>query len=98
MSSTTRSTSTLVDGCKILSITVTLRGESWTLEASKTSPPTSLGVIDSAISLLVSACGLVRFGSPDGPTIDPSGRARVLASLSARQAKAAGLMTSGTYG
>lgn len=34
----------------------------------------------------------------DGPTTDPSGQAVVLANLSPRQAKAMGLLTSGTYG
>ncbi len=52
----------------------------------------------SAISSPASACGPTRSGAPDGPTIGPCGPALALASLSARQAKALGLMTSGTYG
>ncbi len=36
--------------------------------------------------------------APDGPMITPSGREAVLVNLSARQAKAAGLLTSGTCG
>ncbi|CUZ52016.1 Uncharacterised protein [Serratia marcescens] len=36
--------------------------------------------------------------TPDGLTINPSGQVLVHASLSARQAKVMGLMTSGTYG
>jgi hypothetical protein len=51
-----------------------------------------------ATSSPVSASGPTACGSPDGPTTAPSGRGLVLASLSARQAKAAGLLTSGTYG
>ena len=45
-----------------------------------------------------SASGLTPYGEPDGPMTDPSGRGVAHASLSARQAKAAGLLTSGTYG
>ncbi len=52
----------------------------------------------SAISSPASASGPMRSGTPDGPTIDPSGLALAPASLSARQAKALGLLTSGTYG
>ena len=37
-------------------------------------------------------------GEPDGPTKDPSSHSPALASLSARQAKALGLLTSGTCG
>ena len=40
----------------------------------------------------------MHYGKRDGLTIGPSGQDRVLASLSARQAKALGLMTSGTFG
>ena len=42
--------------------------------------------------------GLLRFGEQDGPTTSPSGPDRALANLSARRAKAEGLLTSGTYG
>lgn len=52
----------------------------------------------SAISSPVSASGLTPSASPDGPTINQSGQAVAPASLSARQAKAAGLLTSGTFG
>lgn len=52
----------------------------------------------SATSSPVSASGLIPCASPDGLTISPSGQAPVRASLSARQAKEMGLMTSGTYG
>jgi len=52
----------------------------------------------SAISSPVSASGPMRFDAPNGPTADPSGPEAAHASLSARQAKAAGLLTSGTYG
>jgi hypothetical protein len=52
----------------------------------------------SATSSPASESGVMPSGAPDGPTTDLSGPAPVLASLSARQAKAAGLMTSGTFG
>lgn len=45
-----------------------------------------------------SACGLIPSDSPDGPTINQCGQVPARASLSARQAKAMGLLTSGTYG
>ena len=50
------------------------------------------------ISLLESAFGPMPFGLPDGLTQGPSGLAAALANLSPRQAKAAGLLTSGIYG
>jgi len=43
-------------------------------------------------------CGATRSGRPDGPTTGQSGPDRARASLSARQAKERGLLTSGTYG
>jgi hypothetical protein len=46
----------------------------------------------------VSASGLIPSGSPDGLTIALSGQDPARASLSARQAKAMGLLTSGTFG
>lgn len=52
----------------------------------------------SAISSPGSASGPTRFGAQAGPTIDLFGPVPVRANLSARQAKALGLMTSGTYG
>jgi hypothetical protein len=52
----------------------------------------------SAISSPGSASGALPSDKPDGPTIVPSGPAPAHASLSARQAKALGLMTSGTCG
>src|SRR5215831_5020963 len=42
--------------------------------------------------------GPTHSGSPVGPTTDPSGPVPVRASLSARQARERGLLTSGTYG
>lgn len=44
------------------------------------------------------ASGLIPCASPDGLTINQSGQAPARASLSARQAKAMGLLTSGTFG
>ena len=52
----------------------------------------------SATSSPVSECGVTHSGEQDGTTTDQCGRARALANLSARQAKEAGLMMSGTYG
>lgn len=52
----------------------------------------------SAISSPGSADGLSRCVVQDGPTIAPHGQHHAPASLSARQAKGLGLLTSGTYG
>ena len=52
----------------------------------------------SAISLPVSVFGVMPCDKPDGATIDLFGPVPVRANLSARQAKALGLMTSGTCG
>jgi hypothetical protein len=52
----------------------------------------------SAISLPGSAFGPTLFAEPDGTTSGPFGPDPALASLSARQAKAQGLLTSGTFG
>ena len=54
--------------------------------------------LHNATSSPESASGLSPSATPDGLMTDPSGLAAVLASHSARQVKAAGLMTSGTYG
>lgn len=52
----------------------------------------------SAISSPASADGLSRCVAQDGPTAAPHGQHHAPASLSARQAKDLGLLTSGTYG
>lgn len=52
----------------------------------------------SAISSPASADGLSRCVAQDGPTAAPHGQHHAPASLSARQAKGLGLLTSGTYG
>ena len=54
--------------------------------------------IRNAISSLVSAYGLMRSGAQVGRTTAKSGLDRAPVNLSARQAKVAGLLTSGTYG
>lgn len=51
-----------------------------------------------AISSQGSASGVSRSAAPAGQTIAPSGPDHAPANLSARQAKALGLMTSGTFG
>lgn len=56
------------------------------------------GLTLSAIFSRASASGVTHSAPPDGPTTAPSGPAPALANLSARQAKAQGLMTSGTFG
>lgn len=52
----------------------------------------------SAISSPASASGATPSVSQDGRMIDPPGRDRARANLSARRAKVEGLLTSGTYG
>jgi hypothetical protein len=75
-----------------------LRKEKWMNDQSKMSPPTILKDLTDATSSLESAVGITPSISPDGPMTDKSGQAHALANLSPRQAKAAGLLTSGTYG
>ncbi len=67
-------------------------------EALRTLP--LLNWLDSlnAIFLPESASGLTLCARPGGPTTDPCGRGVAPANLSARQAKDAGLLMSGTYG
>ena len=60
--------------------------------------PTISEASPNATSSPGSASGPTLSDLPDGPTIAPSGLVLARASLSARQAKAAGLMMSGTYG
>ena len=62
------------------------------------SDPTTFDATPNAISSPASASGPMRFDAPAGPIADLSGPDLALASLSPRQAKAAGLMTSGTFG
>src|SRR5690554_2247504 len=50
-----------------------------------------------SISTQASASGATRSEPPGGPTTGPSGPSANPVSLSARQAKEAGLLTSGTY-
>ena len=63
-----------------------------------TSPPTTSETSPKFISAPALASGPTPSGAPDGPTTAPSGPAASLASLSARQAKDLGLLTSGTCG
>jgi hypothetical protein len=60
--------------------------------------PATLEASRSATSLLALACGATPSDRPAGPTTDLFGPVPVRANLSARQAKALGLMTSGTCG
>src|SRR3569832_2088186 len=67
-------------------------------ETFETSNQASLPDIANAISSPASADGATRCDSQDGLTTGQCGPAPALANLSARQAKAMDLMTSGTYG
>jgi len=60
-------------------------------------PPTSQDTLN-AISLPASESGATALDWLDGPTTDPSGLAVAPVNLSARQVKAAGSLTSGTFG
>lgn len=74
------------------------RPASLTPETSGTfSPPTSKASRN-ATSSPASAFGVWHFVPPAGPTTDLFGQVPAPANLSARQAKALGLLTSGTYG
>lgn len=64
----------------------------------KTSPPSCAAGTPRSTPSPASESGAEPCATPDGPTTDQSGPSPAHASLSARQAKAAGLMTSGTYG
>ena len=59
---------------------------------------TTLEATPSAISSPASASGVTPSDKPGGPTTAPYGPDHARANLSARQAKALGLLTSGTYG
>ena len=67
-------------------------------EALKTSHLTTCENSPSVISSPVLVSGASPYATPDGQTIDQCGQARVLASLSHRQAKQMGLTTIGTSG
>lgn len=70
----------------------------WTSEASRISDLTNSSVTPSVTSSLASELGLPPSAMPIGLTIARSGPAHALANLSAAQAKAKGLLTSGTSG
>ena len=59
---------------------------------------TIFAALRNATSSRALACGLMPWAGQDGPTADQFGQALAPASLSARQAKEMGLLTSGTYG
>lgn len=67
-------------------------------EASKTCDPMICEDLVNATFLQVSAAGLWPYVGPDGLIRGACGPAVALANLSARQVKALGLLTSGTYG
>ena len=67
-------------------------------EASKTSSPTNLENLPNVIFSQALECGPTPCARPDGPMIAPCGLEVAPVSLSARQAKELGLLTSGTFG
>ncbi len=67
-------------------------------ETSGTLLPPNYETSPRSTSVPGSASGATRSDKPDGPTTSPSGPEVSRASLSARQAREAGLLTSGTYG
>lgn len=67
-------------------------------EASRMSTPTTCAATCSATSSRASVSGPTPCAPPDGRMSAPSGPAPAPASLTARQAKALGLLMSGTYG
>lgn len=67
-------------------------------DLSRTSALTTCGDTPSTTSSPASVSGATPCARLDGPTTGLCGRAVALASLSPRQARAAGLLTSGTYG
>jgi hypothetical protein len=69
-----------------------------TTEASRTCDPATSTVSHSAISSPALVSGLTPCAAQAGPTTDACGPHPAPANLSARQAKALGLLTSGTYG
>ena len=72
--------------------------ESWTDDPLKMSTPATCSGLPNVISSLGSECGLTLFGAPVGQMIDLFGPGLARANLSARQAKALGLLTSGICG
>ncbi len=67
-------------------------------EVLKTSCPPTCADTPSATSSPASPCGVMLFGQPVSVIVELFGPDLARASLSARQAKAAGLLTSGTFG
>lgn len=85
-------------GCETSSPPVTLQLVTSTSATSATSILTTCADTPSAISSPALVSGRTRSVVPDGPTIDLFGLVPVRANLSARQAAALGLMTSGISG
>ncbi len=67
-------------------------------DQSKTCYPPNSEDLPNVISSPASESGATPCAKPDGPMTEKSGPAVAPANLSARQAKEAGLLTSGTYG
>lgn len=88
----------LLSGCETSLTLDTSPQALLTIDPSRTSTPPTSKASPNATSSPASGSGPTPFGAPDGLTIDLFGPVPVLANLSARQAKALGLMTSGTCG
>ena len=86
------------NGCETSSPLDTLPQALSMSDLSKISDLLTLLASLSVTSSLELECGVTVCVQPDGVTTDPSGPDPVPASLSARQAKVLGLLTSGTYG
>jgi hypothetical protein len=91
-------TSTLLNGCETLLLLVILQTEKLMNDRLKMSSQMIYEDLPNVISLPESDAGRTRFDCLGGLTIAQFGQALVPANLSARQAKALGLLTSGIYG
>lgn len=98
MPTSTNSTRMPPSGCATSSRRATSRRASSTSAASRMSTPTTCGASGNVTSSPASASGATPYDSPAGLTIDLFGPVPAPANLSARQAKALGLLTSGTSG
>lgn len=98
MLTTTKSTPTQHSGCETSSPLDTSHPGLLTSEALKTCCPATFSASHSATSSPASASGATHFALPGGQMTDLFGQVPVRANLSARQAKALGLLTSGTSG
>ena len=95
---TTKSTQQPLSGCETSSKPAISRQDTLMSEASKMYTPATCAASHNATFSPALASGPMPFDPQDGQTSDLFGLVPVRANLSARQAKALGLMTSGTCG